>query len=252
MKGSIGRQTRYHSLFYGVKGYNKNSMKILRSIYISSKEDIISFRLVLNFHSLYGTKATMQTYGISKATIYRWKKRKREVSKEVEEFIISYREGYPGVGKETIKYALDNFCDLKGIKKISVSTIGRIIKDLKEKGKIMDIKKKLSLDARTGKLYERKKKKHRKKLRLKGYKPTNAGDLVQIDSISIFKNGIKRYIITAVDVFTRFSFAYVYKNLSSLSAKDFMEKFKSVAPFEIKSVQTDNGKEFEKYLKRIA
>ena len=64
------------SLFYGVKGYNKNAMKILRSIYISSKEDVILFRLqVLNFHSLYETKATMQAYSISKATIYRWKKR---------------------------------------------------------------------------------------------------------------------------------------------------------------------------------
>lgn len=89
---------------------------------------------------------------------------------------------------------------------------------------------------------QRKKKKYRKKLILKGYKPTNAGDLVQMDSISIFKNGIKRYIITAVDVLTRFSFAYVYKNLP---AKDFMEKFKSVAPFEIKSVQTNNCSEFE-------
>lgn len=165
------------------------------------------------------------------------KKRKREVSKEIEEFIISYREDHPGGGKETIKYTLDNFCDLKGIKKISVSTIGRIINDLKEKGKIKVRNKKLSLNGRTGKLYERKKKKHRKKFRLKGYRPTNAGDLIQIDSISIFKNGIKRYIITVVDIFTRFCFAFVYKNLSSLSAKDFMEKFKSVAPFEIKSVQ---------------
>ena len=29
MKGLIGRKTKYHSLFYGIKGYNKNEMKIL-------------------------------------------------------------------------------------------------------------------------------------------------------------------------------------------------------------------------------
>lgn len=78
---------------------------------------------------------------------------------------------------------------------------------MKEKGKIDLRGKKLSLDGRTGKLYERKKKKYARKLRLKGYKPENPGDLIQLDSISIFRNGIKRYIITAVDVYTGFCFA---------------------------------------------
>lgn len=67
---------------------------------------------------------------------------------------------------------------------------------------------------------------------------------MQIDAISIFKDGIKRYIITAIDVKSKFG--YAYSSLSSRSAKDFMSKVEYVFPFKIKRIQTDNGSEFEK------
>ena len=41
----------------------------------------------------------------------------------------------------------------------------------------------------------------RKKLRRKGYEPQRAGDLIQVD-------GIKRYILTGVDLKSKFAFAY--------------------------------------------
>ncbi|MEM2956626.1 MAG: integrase core domain-containing protein, partial [Candidatus Pacearchaeota archaeon] len=69
-------------------------------------------------------------------------------------------------------------------------------------------------------------------------------------SISIFKDGIRRYIISAVDIKTRFSFSYGYKSLTSLNAKDFMEKLQKVFPFPVKRVQTDNRSEFESYLRK--
>ncbi|MGC9071066.1 MAG: integrase core domain-containing protein, partial [Elusimicrobiales bacterium] len=65
--------------------------------------------------------------------------------------------------------------------------------------------------------------------------------------MTLFKEGIKRYIITAIDLKSRFAFAYAYTNLSSRSAKDFMDKLEYVSPFKIKKVQTDNGSEFERY-----
>jgi transposase InsO family protein len=54
----------------------------------------------------------------------------------------------------------------------------------------------------------------------------------------------KRYILTAIDVERKFAFAGAYTNHSSLSAKDFLLKLKTVCPFEIKEIQTDNGSEF--------
>ena len=42
------------------------------------------------------------------------------------------------------------------------------------------------------------------------------------------------------------AFAYTYKTQSSKNAYDFFLKLKEVVPFEIKNIQTDNGKEFLK------
>ena len=72
---------------------------------------------------------------------------------------------------------------------------------------------------------------------------------MQVDSIARFKDGIKRYILTAIDLKSDFSFAYGYSNLSSKSALDFFQKLEAIAPFQIKAIQTDNGSEFEKYFR---
>jgi putative transposase len=84
----------------------------------------------------------------------------------------------------------------------------------------------------------------KKKLRRKGYVPSQPGDLVQMDTVAVFTAGLKRYIGTAIDVRTRFAFAYTYKANSSASATDFIGKFLKVAPFATRCIQTDNGSEF--------
>ena len=73
------------------------------------------------------------------------------------------------------------------------------------------------------------------------------GELVEIDTVSIFVDGLKRYLLTAIDLPTRFAFAYTYKSSSSANARDFLAKLRNVAPFPITRVQTDNGHEFEKH-----
>ena len=65
-----------------------------------------------------------------------------------------------------------------------------------------------------------------------------------MDTVSIFTDGIKRYMFTALDMTTRFAFAYAYKSNSSANGRDFLRKFTSVAPFPISHIQTDNGSEF--------
>ena len=62
-----------------------------------------------------------------------------------------------------------------------------------------------------------------------------------------FIRNMKRYIITAIDIKTEYSFAYCYKDHDSVSAKDFFKKLEQVFPYRIKAVQTDNGSEFHKY-----
>jgi transposase InsO family protein len=92
----------------------------------------------------------------------------------------------------------------------------------------------------------RKTKPKKKKLRRKGFNPIQPGDLVQMDTVSIFVAGLKRYVFTAIDVNTRFAFAYAYATNSSTNGNDFLGKFLNVAPFVVRRVQTDNGSEFAK------
>jgi len=51
-----------------------------------------------------------------------------------EKFILNYRREHPKIGKEKLKPVVDRYCKEKGIKCISVSTIGRIIKVFEGKG----------------------------------------------------------------------------------------------------------------------
>lgn len=90
-----------------------------------------------------------------------------------------------------------------GIANLSASTVGRMLNDLKKRGKHT----KLSLSGKTGRLIERKTPKSKVKLRFKGHK----GDLVKADSIVRFTNGIKRYIVTAIDKENKFAFAFAYR-----------------------------------------
>ncbi|MBP6989695.1 transposase family protein, partial [Candidatus Shapirobacteria bacterium] len=62
-----------------------------------------------------------------------------------------------------------------------------------------------------------------------------------------FAWNIKRYVITAVDAHSRYSFAFCYKRPLSINARGFIQKLQAVSPYPIKTVQTDNGSEFKKY-----
>lgn len=210
---------------------------------------------ILIFWKEHGDKATKDAYGASRATLFRWQKelkagggklaslvpkstapknkRKRTISKAVEGLIIKERQ-MERIGKEKLAILLkeDKIADL------SPSTVGRMLGDLKKQKKLPDPKA-LSYYAKTD-TFREKPKHHRKKLRSKGH----AGALVKADTIVRFKDGIKRYILTAIDLESEFAFAYGYISHASQSAADFMRTFKEVAPVSLTHVQTDNGSEF--------
>lgn len=252
------------------KGFKKLSNYSLLANH--PQKDIIEKRIrIIKFFDIYGKEATKEAFSVSRSTVFLWKKRLREAKGSlialapksrapkrkrnrqthpaICEFIKDYRTIHPGVGKDVIKPELDEYCQRKGIASISESTVGRLIKELKEKNLIPNLSSKLSYNARQDKFILKTRKK-RKKLRRKGYHPQKPGDLVQLDSITLFLCGVKRYLLTAIDVKTGFGFAYAYKSLSSLKAADFIQKLQTVAPFKVERVQTDNGGEFEKHFRK--
>ena len=211
---------------------------------------------ILTFWKAHGDVATEEAFGASRPTLFRWQallrkgsgkleslvpksttpktKRKRVIPKAVEDLIIAER-AHERVGKEKIARLLSD----DKIAAVSASTAGRMLGDLKKQGKLPDPVR-LTLNGKTGRLMERKPVKSKPKLRSKGHE----GALVKADTIVRFKDGIKRYILTAIDLESEFAFAYAYTSHASSHAADFMRVFRSVAPVSLTHVQTDNGSEF--------
>jgi transposase InsO family protein len=63
------------------------------------------------------------------------------------------------------------------------------------------------------------------------------------DIIVIYWNGLKSYILTAVDHVSKLGYARMYKNKSSRSAADFLYRLRYLVNHPIVNLQTDNGSE---------
>ena len=216
---------------------------------------------IIQFWRKHGLKATKDAFGAKRSTLYGWWKiykesgykvesldpgsqapknrRKRVINSLIIKEIKRLRfDVCPNMGKDKVKKDLDIFCKENNLNNVSSSTIGRIIKDKK----IYHHRQKVSYFGKVKIVNKRKKERKPKNFIAKEH-----GDLIEIDTIVKFVWGIKRYIITAVDVKTRYSFALAYNDHGSASAKDFFKKLEIAFPYKIKAVQTDNGSEFHKY-----
>ena len=68
--------------------------------------------------------------------------------------------------------------------------------------------------------------------------------LFQLDTITLYYDDTKRYILTAIDHASKLAYARMYKNKSSKSATDFLYRLKYLVGHPIENLQTDNGSEF--------
>jgi len=142
---------------------------------------------------------------------------------------VKLRQQYPAWSK----YKLQVLLKRKGLV-ISDSTVGRI---LKRKGLI---DKKVS--------QKRKKAALRPKARFpRGFKISAPGDMVQMDTKhEHLVGGRDIFQFTAIDVLTKKRALKYYSSLSSKNGADFLEYCIKKFPFEIRTIQTDNGSEFLK------
>lgn len=246
----------YFNRFRGTKGFVTIWKRVIRFRYMISEEAKEKCR-ILAYWEKYGLEATKDAFNVSRPTLFRWQKqlqdnngkleglnnkstapkrrRKREISHEVEALILKEREFDNHISKDKLAVLIKE----DGIGNYSASTVGRMLSDLKKQGKLPTFNK-VSFYAKTGRLIERGSKKSKVKQRSKGHE----GGLVKADSIIRFTNGIKRYIKTSLDCESKFGFAYAYVNHSSKSSADFIDKFIKVSPVSVTHIQTDNGSEF--------
>lgn len=73
------------------------------------------------------------------------------------------------------------------------------------------------------------------------------GFLFCIDTVVRHFNGQRRYILTAIDRFSRLAFARMYTTHSSLTAADFLHRPHTLMGGNLVHIQTDNGSEFHKH-----
>lgn len=237
---------------YGLKHFNPYNM--------ITKEAKTRLK-ILKYWKKYGLEATKDAFGAKRSTLFYWQKRYKESGYKLSSLSLgeTVRKNLnrrkihplilkeikrlrlvecPNMGKAKVKKNLDVFCKKNKLDVYSESKIGRIIKEKK----IYHHRQKVYHNGRV------KQAKRQNKLRKpKDLAINSPGDLVEIDVVVRFVGFMKRYIVTAIDVHSRYSFALCYNRHNSLSARDFVRKLEKIFPYKIKAIQTDNGSEFHKY-----
>jgi transposase InsO family protein len=83
-------------------------------------------------------------------------------------------------------------------------------------------------------------------------KVERTGFLVALDTIVRHAAGVKRYILTGIDVHSKIAFARMYSTHHSKHAADFLKRINYLFDAKIENLQTDNGSEFAKDFRRAA
>lgn len=184
----------------------------------------------------YRRKKRLRLYGIQglKTQSRRPKRtRQSEVPDQVRDLVLAVRRENPTYGKQKITWILVRDYGIT----YSESTIGRVISRLMAEGKI---KKYAALT----KIRKRRKfNKHAQRWQY-GMKAKELGEYLQIDHMSVNKDGMNVKHFQAWDPISKVIVADVYTAATSSSASKFLDKVLSEMPFLIKSIQVDGGSEF--------
>jgi transposase InsO family protein len=186
--------------------------------------------------------------GVPRANLYRWEKRPAPRSKRPKrmraktwspalvEALEALRLDHPMWGKAKLGPLIrrEGFA-------ASDSTVGRIIAYLVARGVVEPVP---TLRRRKGAGARQWRRKHALRLP-KGLKPTQPGELVQVDTLSVNvrpDKAIKHF--TAYDPVGRFTAAKAFSTATAGCAKNFLDKLLGAFPFAIKAIQVDGGSEF--------
>lgn len=160
--------------------------------------------------------------------------RQTTTSWQIVDEIVKTRKQYPAWSKWKIQVILKRKNMI-----VSASTVGRILK------------RKCLIDKKVS--HKRSKAAKNPKQRYpRGFRITCAGDMVQIDTKFVtLLGGRMIYQFTAIDVLTKRRVLRYYSSLLSKNGADFLRVCLKEFPFPVKTIQTDNGKEFLKYFDKL-
>lgn len=205
----------------------------------------------------HNARLTCRHFGISPQTFYRWKERydpkhtesledlshrpkhlrQPTYSVELIEAVLRLREEYPRWGKDKLVILLRR----EGFT-CSASTVGRILKKLKERGVL---KEPLPNHISARKSQRQRPYAVRKP---KDYVVKEPGDIVEVDTLDVRPlPGVVVKHFTARDVISKWDVLEAHTRASSHTAADFMDTLLTRMPFPVKVIQVDGGSEFQDF-----
>ena len=209
----------------------------------------------------HGLDSTKDAFGVCERTLKYWKaklkaaggrlealnpgsrapkrKRRREWPDAVLAEIRRLRRDRPNLGKDKVRPLLAAFCAARGLKCPGAATVGNLIADM---GGLRSRPRKVR---HNGTVVVRKRAKVPRKPR--DFVALFAGHCVALDTIERIVWGRRRYVITAIDLHTRFAFALAVTSHASDAARRFFLAWTALFPYRIGFVLTDNGSEFMKH-----
>jgi transposase InsO family protein len=243
---------------YGIKGL----LRVAKlGLIDANMDDIVRKRLkILNHWHKFGLASTVDAFGVSKSTLYAWRKSLRQaggntvalkpVSKrpkrvrapawcpQIMAELKRLRQSIPNLGKEKVFAKLVAFCQQHGLVLPSVSTIGRMIASAPDK---------LRTSAwQTNSRGQRKRFTRAAVTRKPKGVQLQPLECLAFDTVIRQREGIKRYILTAIDPKTHIAFAYAPPTGNSAHAAKLHEAITHTFPDYAKAkALTDNGSEFK-------
>jgi len=210
----------------------------------------------LDYYQTHGRNAalTCRYFGISRQTLYRWKRRydpqnlrtleagshrpqrrrRPTWTPEQAEGARRLREQYPRWGKDKLAVLLHR----QGWP-VSVSMVGRILASLRQRGVLsapllLRVKRRRGTAGRPWALRKP-----------RDYAVAQPGDLVQLDTLDLRPApGVVLKQFTARDVVSRWDVIEVHRRATSTAATLFLDTLQRRLPFPLRALQVDGGSEF--------
>jgi putative transposase len=218
-----------------------------------AQKEVDRLRALSLYRETRDVRLVRRTFGISRASLYRWLKRfdpkdlntvkdesrrprrvrKSLWSRELVQAVKGLRNKYPRWGKDKIVVLVRE----QGYE-TSVSTVGRIVKHLKQRGELREPQRRtISAKRKSRRPYGVRKP--------RDYAVQNPGDLVEVDTLDIRPvAGIILKQFTARDVVSRWDVIEVRHRATAMTAKEFIETVEQRMPFKVRALQVDGGSEF--------
>ncbi|EGQ61807.1 hypothetical protein GGI1_09018, partial [Acidithiobacillus sp. GGI-221] len=214
---------------------------------------------ILRFFARYGLAATVDAFGVSRRTLYRWKAAskaqggnpaalaarpctpKRRRSPKTDQRLIDeirrLRQLHPNLGKDKLHVLLAPWCAQHGIPLPSVSTIGRIIARAPDKMRFAP--------ARIDRLGKPKPLRRSVKPRKPKGVHTQPLQCLAVDTIERVRDGLRRYLVSFIDPNSALAFAVAIPSKATRHTQAALSAVLSLLPQSPQIVLSDNGSEFE-------